>query len=494
MHRLPPDLPIGYHELRPLNGGPATRLFVAPERCPAPPSGWGVAAQLYATFSRASQGIGDLVDLADLAEWVERAGGRAILLSPLHAPNPTTAQEDSPYYASSRVWRNPLHLRVDGVPASRPSVIDRDEVWAAKRAALWQRFTHLAPEETAEWEAWAQRQGASLGEWSRWCAGSGAPTDPREPTVPRLAAMADRWSARQVRHRAPNVSPIGDLAVGFSPDGADAASLPTCSPPVPSERRRMPSTRPDRTGDSTVRAVEAAGLVLRTVHPHRPSAASRGLQGLRIDHVMGLFRQYWIPPGANATQVPMSASARRTARHRRDRGDAGALVVGEDLGTVEPGFAALRAHGVLGTTVAWFHDGPPPTYPAENLATLSTHDLPTVAGVWRGLDGDEGLRNPAGRTGRRGVVGGRRRGRRSSFAGAPVGPRPRHAGRPEPGRASGQRSLAPPMSDRTGGSRCRSRSRRSPDRPSRHASPARFETAATSPAESTNSLARAPAG
>ncbi|MEZ5218138.1 MAG: 4-alpha-glucanotransferase [Ilumatobacteraceae bacterium] len=191
----PPDLPIGYHELRPLNGGPATRLFVAPERCPAPPSGWGVAAQLYATFSRASQGIGDLVDLADLAEWVERAGGRAILLSPLHAPNPTTAQEDSPYYASSRVWRNPLHLRVDGVPASRPSVIDRDEVWAAKRAALWQRFTHLAPEETAEWEAWAQRQGASLEVVPVVCR-IRAPTDPREPTVPRLAAMADRWSAR----------------------------------------------------------------------------------------------------------------------------------------------------------------------------------------------------------------------------------------------------------------------------------------------------------
>jgi 4-alpha-glucanotransferase len=111
--------------------------------------------------------------------------------------------------------------------------------------------------------------------------------------------------------------------------------------------------------------------------------------GLRIDHVMGLFRQYWIPAGGS----PAEGAYVRLPAHellaiiRLEAVRAGTFVVGEDLGTVEPEVhGALRESGVLGTKVWWFDQGCE-HWPAANLATVTTHDLPTVAGVWYGADG-----------------------------------------------------------------------------------------------------------
>ena len=70
LHALPPDLPLGYHDLHPQAGGPTTRLVITPRRCPLPERAWGWAVQLYALRSAASWGIGDLVDL--------RAAGRLV--------------------------------------------------------------------------------------------------------------------------------------------------------------------------------------------------------------------------------------------------------------------------------------------------------------------------------------------------------------------------------------------------------------------------------
>ena len=113
--RLPPDLPIGYHDLTPTGGGPTTFLVVFPPTVPAAPEAWGVVAQLYSLRSAGSQGIGDLGDLGTLLRWARAACAGSVLLSPLHAPSPTFPQQDSPYYASSRRWWNPLHLRVPGL-------------------------------------------------------------------------------------------------------------------------------------------------------------------------------------------------------------------------------------------------------------------------------------------------------------------------------------------------------------------------------------------
>jgi 4-alpha-glucanotransferase len=388
VERLPTGLPFGYHWLEPVNGANRTRLVCTPDRCPAAPEGWGVACQLYATMSGSSQGIGDLADLAVLARWVASVGGSSVLLSPLHAPSPAFPQRDSPYSPASRVWRNPLHLRVEGVPPSRYGLIDRDEVWRVKQTALRAEFTDRRDE--PDWQAWTlARLDDGLDGWATWCASVDGVGD----------ADFHRWvqwrfdeQLAAVRVGAPGVALIGDLAIGFDPTGADADAFADgiavgCNVGAPpdlfnpgGQNWGLPPFVPWR-----LRAAHYAPFI-RTIR-----GALRGLQGLRMDHVMGLFRQYWIPPGASprdGTYVRfdyeelLSILALEATR-------AGAFVVGEDLGTVEDGVReALLRYRILGTQVAWFTDDVPDHWPVSSLATLSTHDLPTVAGVWGGTDGE----------------------------------------------------------------------------------------------------------
>ena len=113
---LPPDLPVGYHDLRPLDGGPVTRLIVSPGRChlPANLHRWLLTVQLPTCRSRASWRIGDLVDLRTVTGWAAARGAGMVAVSPLHAPRPLPPIEPSPYLPSSRRWLNPLLLRADG--------------------------------------------------------------------------------------------------------------------------------------------------------------------------------------------------------------------------------------------------------------------------------------------------------------------------------------------------------------------------------------------
>ena len=155
---LPPDLPLGYHRLRHAEEGRERLLIVSPGRCHLPPDlrTWGWAAQLYATRSRESWGMGDLADLRRLAEWSRRQGAGMCLLNPLHATVPDFPQP-SPYYPSSRCFRNPLYLRIEHVPGAAGAAtegfdlaalaaegralnadrrIDRGRVWKLKGTAL----------------------------------------------------------------------------------------------------------------------------------------------------------------------------------------------------------------------------------------------------------------------------------------------------------------------------------------------------------------------
>ena len=116
--QLLPDLPVGYHQLLPTDGGPATRLVVAPCSCPAPPRAWGWSAQLYALHSDWTWGTGDLGDLKDLVRWTGSLGGGAVLVNPLHANLPTLPQQPSPYYPASRRFRSVLYVRVADVPGA----------------------------------------------------------------------------------------------------------------------------------------------------------------------------------------------------------------------------------------------------------------------------------------------------------------------------------------------------------------------------------------
>jgi 4-alpha-glucanotransferase len=117
-----------------------------------------------------------------------------------------------------------------------------------------------------------------------------------------------------------------------------------------------------------------------------------GAGGLRIDHVMGLFRLWWVPGGGPAAD---GAYVRYPSEDLLDivaleSHRAQALVVGEDLGTVEDGVReALAEHGVLSYRLLWFEDDVPAEWPAEAMAAITTHDLPTVAGLWSGADIEE---------------------------------------------------------------------------------------------------------
>jgi 4-alpha-glucanotransferase len=417
---LPPDLPLGYHDLVPIDGGPTTRLVVHPTRCLDAPRAWGVACQTYALWSEQSWGIGDLRDVATLARRVGSAGGGALLLSPLHAPHPALPQDPSPYYASSRRYRNPLLIPLDGpppVPADGP-LVDHDRVWRAKRAALEAQFEGQRWDPA--WRAWARHEGEALWRFASWCAVADdhGPDWRRWPDVfrhPRSSsitershddpAVADRvefhawlqWRIEQALAdaAAAGVDLIGDLAVGFAGHGADAweyqdelaLDVRIGAPPDPfSEHGQdwgLPGFVPWRLRASAYRPlIETARL------------AFRGLAGMRIDHVMGLFRQFWIPAGAEPADGAYVhfPGEELVAILALEAVRAGVYLIGEDLGTVEPEVReAMRRYGILGTRVLWFETDPPDEWPEANLATITTHDLPTIAAVWTGGDGDQDM-------------------------------------------------------------------------------------------------------
>src|SRR6185436_12525088 len=165
-------------------------FIAAPARCHLPEGlrAWGWAIQLYAVRSRQSWGIGDLADLRQLAEWSAGALGAGVaVLNPLHAPLPIVPQEPSPYFPSSRRYRNPLYLRVEEVPgASEADVevarlaaqgralnaqrrIDRDAVFRLKMAALDALWRRRGPD-MAEMARYRSREGTGLEEFATFCA------------------------------------------------------------------------------------------------------------------------------------------------------------------------------------------------------------------------------------------------------------------------------------------------------------------------------------
>ncbi len=440
---LPAGLPLGYHTLRELRAGTERRLIVSPGVCHPPPDGqaWGWAAQLYAVRSQQSWGVGDLADLRELARWAARLGAGALLLNPLDAPLPLVPQEPSPYYPSSRRFRNPLYIRVEEVPGAEwlgerltrlaeagrrlngQRLIERDRVYRLKLRALEELFEAFGV--STAFEAYRRAEGPGLADYATFCALSelhGGPwrSWPEELRHPGSAAVrrfrADRrqrvrfhewlqWLLdRQLAAAATEIALVHDLPIGAQGDGADAwawqdvfaGGISVGAPPDPfndaGQDWAVPPFDPWR-----LRAAAYEPFV-QTVR-----AAFRHGAGLRIDHVMGLFRLFWIPSGMGPAQgvyvrYPhaelLDVLALESHRAR-------AFVVGEDLGTVE-GLVReeLARRHILSYRLLWFEEVPPAGYVPESLAALTTHDLPTLAGIWEGTDPDhlvrERLRRHAG--------------------------------------------------------------------------------------------------
>ncbi|OBF79503.1 4-alpha-glucanotransferase [Mycobacterium sp. 852002-51163_SCH5372311] len=451
---LPSDLPLGYHRvhLRSGDSETSTALIVTPDWLGLPERlgarrAWGLATQLYSVRSRQSWGVGDLTDLADLAVWsAARHGADYLLVNPLHAATLTRPMEPSPYLPTSRRFVNPLYLRVEAIPefadlprrgrvrrlrsevqqrAAELDAIDRDTAWAAKRAALelLYRVPRSAGRELA-YAAFREREGRALDDFATWCALAQKyggdwhqwPETVRHPASDGVAAFvkknADaidfhRWLQWQLDEQLAAAQSLSvragmalgimhDLAVGVHPSGADAWALQdvlalgvTAGAP-PDEFNQLgqdwsqPPWRPDRLDEQEYRPFRA--LI---------QAVLRHAGGVRIDHIIGLFRLWWIPEGAPPTQgtyVRYDHDAMigivALEAHR-----AGAVVVGEDLGTVEPWVRDyLLLRGLLGTSILWFEldrDGTGGPLPAERwreycLSSVTTHDLPPTAGYLAG--------------------------------------------------------------------------------------------------------------
>ena len=134
---LPEDLPLGYHTLRYLDRERETKLIVSPGVCYLPEHLriWGWSAQLYALRSDGSWGIGDLADLRELGRWSARELNAGLLLiNPLGAASPYAQQERSPYFPSSRRFRNPLYLRIEEIPGAAELQLDLERIAAAGKA------------------------------------------------------------------------------------------------------------------------------------------------------------------------------------------------------------------------------------------------------------------------------------------------------------------------------------------------------------------------
>lgn len=429
---LPVELPLGYHSLQLHQRGRSVQLIVSPGRCTPPPHGaWGWALQLYALRSGGSWGIGDLADLAEVARWSAGLGAEVIVVNPLHAPLPVGGQQASPYYPASRVFRSPLYLRPERVDGARGldgieeaaaagrtlaggALIDRDAVWEAKRPLLEAAFERSVASGGAGLEAYREEVGPALERWAAFCAACEiAGTDWRswparfitpEAAVAAVAAdphLAQRasfhaWLQWQVDRQLAEagrqgVGLVQDLAIGCDPSGADAwlwqdafaDGLRVGAPPdlfaTEGQDWGLPPFDPWR-----LRALAFSPFI------DIVRAGFRHAGGLRVDHVMGLFRLFWIPVGEKAAdgcyvrypwQELLDVLALESVR-------AGAFCVGEDLGTVEPWVREeLADRRVLSTRLLWFEeDRPGPSWPEGSMAAVTTHDLPTVAGAWTGAD------------------------------------------------------------------------------------------------------------
>jgi 4-alpha-glucanotransferase len=437
----------GYHRIAISNDEVVQAvLALTPDTSYLPPSlatgqrVWGLAAHLYTLRSEADWGVGDFSDLARLCASTGKAGGSAIALNPFHALFPDRPEDASPYSPSSRLFLNPLYIDIQAETSAYESpeidelsrwashlrgrdLIDYTSVWRVKRAGLEALFARFKQQpEPPAFTAFVAEQGemlehfalfSALAEqhglpWQSW------PVELRRPDTAtrRLDALTNERAAyhryaqfladRQLRKVADEASAarmdvglIRDLAMGINPDGADAwmnqeayVSGLRCGAP------------PD---DFQPKGQEWGVLPLDPVRLRRNLAPfaqllranMRHAGGLRIDHVIGMQRQFLVPLGAEAksgayVRFPiddlLGVLALESTRNR-------CLVIGEDLGTVPEGFRQ-RIHdlNIPGCAVFYFertHDGrfkPPSDYRRKAAATVSTHDLTPLAGFWEKRD------------------------------------------------------------------------------------------------------------
>jgi 4-alpha-glucanotransferase len=429
----PHDFPFGYHQIQ--FDGQSSRAFIAaPDSCFMPEdfSGWGWAIQLYAMRSNESWGFGDLHDLRTLNSWSAANGASYTLINPLHAPTPTEGQEPSPYFPTSRIWRNPLYLRIEDIPGwnvtatdlaslasqsrslNNEPLINREKVRALKLPALiilWTNWKSTHTPAHAEFEKWRSETGTGVEQFGLYCAlvdlhGGDTRTWPVElanggavgvkSAATQLTDQVSfhvwtQWLIEMQLASANSALPVmTDLAIGVDRAGADAWMWPDAfgrtmsvgAPPdtfnTQGQNWGLPPFDPWKLRD------ENYAPFIQTVR-----AAMKHSGALRMDHILGLFRLWWIPEGNNPIDgcyvyLPYRDLTAIVAleSHRAQVG-----VVGEDLGTVEPYVSVeLQARNILSYKLVQFESVPTAQLTPHSMVAITTHDLPTIAGMWTGTD------------------------------------------------------------------------------------------------------------
>ena len=451
------ELPIGYHTLT--VGGENQTLIVVPPKCMSPiRRAMGLIANLYAVRSEHNWGVGDITDLATIAEWSGEKGAAFVGVNPLHALR-NRGHDISPYSPVSRLYRNPIYLDVTAVPelnectdarallddpdtqatlvSLRSSThVDYDRAWALKRRALEMlhrtfiiRHRDARSGRGRDYRTYIEQEGATLVNFATFCAledhfaGRGErrgwpqwPPEYRHPASSDVIAFRasnenavdfHRWlqfeldrqiasAATLARESGLGIGIYQDLAIGAAPDSADVwafghlfvSGVAVGAPPDGYAPQGQNWGLPPIDPRQMIEDRYAFWIALIR-------ASLRHAGALRIDHVLGLFRQFWIPAGMPGhlgayvrfpTEDMMGILALESVRHH-------ALIVGEDLGTVPPEVpGVLERWGILSSRVMYFEresDGrfrPASSYPKLSLTTADTHDMATITGFWTARD------------------------------------------------------------------------------------------------------------
>lgn len=410
---------------------------------------WGIAVQVYALRSDENWGIGDLRDLALFAQTAAQSGADFVGTNPLHALFLADARLRSPFFPSNRRFLNPLYIAVDAVPGYSPvdeeldlartlrqgELVDYAGVTRLKLAALrriqapWQAAGQLPPDYSREAFGQFRAAGGEAlqchalfealsfalaaeghgGSWKGWpgeysspsAAGSRAYAEAHADEVEFFAwlqwltAVQLQQAQRAARAGGMRIGLYLDFAVGEAPDGSAA-----WSDPFVMMRGVDVGAPPDYFSTSGqnwgLAPVSPRALVERDFAPYREliGATMQHSGALRIDHVMGIQQMFLIPAGHAALEgtyihypLRRMIAALAAASHQHE-----AVLIGEDLGYVPEGFreimeeAAILSYRILyfEQDAGWFKAAS--DYPRLALACLSTHDLPTLEGWWRGED------------------------------------------------------------------------------------------------------------
>jgi 4-alpha-glucanotransferase len=400
-------IPIGYHTLR-INKKHKTAIFAAPTKALAPQNkSWGVFAPLYAMHTAATWGVGDLTDMRACQRWVADRGGSFVATLPMNA---IYAEEDpSPYAPVSRLFWNELYLDVRSLPEYRGEpleplpandAIDYLGMVRVRRdliCSLARRFFE-SPEpafgefarQANEYAMFRSRMESTGGSWRDWQEDDQFGFDSMRYHLYVQYRMAQQMRQLQALYL--------DFPLGVHPNGYDAwrfqeqfaAGASVGAPPdlffTKGQNWGFPPPDPD-----AIR--ERHHSYFRDCIRHQLAHASI----LRIDHVMGLHRLFWIPQGAEAkdgvyVRYPEEELyAILTIESNR----ANSVIVGEDLGTV-PQYVPkmMDKHGVRRMYVVQYElkpeeKQPVGTPPAKSVASINAHGMPTFAGFWEGSDSDD---------------------------------------------------------------------------------------------------------